>query len=1028
MNKVKASYRKPRLVLCNVNKDKISILTDKTKYSAYDIVLSEKTNEVTKLKFNIPFENTKIKETDCEKLIFFEGEYYIIKNTRLSDGTTRSLEVECCHEPYELMGVPCGEIDVIGVTVETMFNEVLLSSDKNISLSKYAWGGSDIPSTTKRHLQSNEERSLYENLVAVAKVFNGRLEFSTDSFGKIRISIYKDNPNNGKYIKKSKDLLQLNVEYSSEEIFTRLLPLGFEEDGVKLNIIGVNPTGKAYVENYDYYLSKGLTLNEILSDPKCTQMKTYENSDVVSEQDLYDVAIEELSKSSQPQLSGNVDIVDISIFEGSTMTPPKIGETVFFINRDINYKLSAVIEGIERNYDNPLRTKVQISNMTRYSSILKNLVYQGEVIDKLTNGKGDILDSVIKDNVERLTIKKVDVEDLNAVKANIKKLETEDLTAINAHISNLQTDKANIRELDAITANIEDLSATYADFEIAVTDKLIANEGIIQDLKVTKLDVEAAEIMYANIDFSNIDKATMGSFYADSGLIKNVVVGDQTITGELIGVTIKGDLIEGGTIIADKLVVKGTDGLYYKLNTDGMSVEAEQTSHNSLNGSIITAKSITATKISVSDLVAFDATIGGFKLTNKSIYSGVKETVNNTTRGIYLDNDGQMSIGDSSNFIKFYKDTDSKYKLAISASTMIMSSSNKTIEETLDDLKNNADLKDSRNWARGTSKSVVKSGLSGINSEGTALYKAYRGFEKAGDIITTSLTIRYKNLVKIEGQTNRLMCQGSGDITNWELGALPSFNFTHLLTFNSEEEKELRVVYKGTVTENMLKNNYWNMSIRCDYISSGEINISDFKFENGSNDNPKWSIAPEDTKQTIDSHNTSIEMLESSIESTVTEESLTEVIRDLESSIDKNSSDLNDLASKSASSNDLEESEKAILQILESKVSQTADDWKLEFTDVRKEIGEQADTISSVKSYFDFSSNGMVIGKNDSPLNITISNEQMSFINNDKVVAYINGQKMYIESLEVLSSLIVGVHKIEKYNATTTLIKYAGGN
>ena len=62
----------------------------------------------------------------------------------------------------------------------------------------------------------------------------------------------------------------------------------------------------------------------------------------------------------------------------------------------------------------------------------------------------------------------------------------------------------------------------------------------------------------------------MEKFYSESGLIKNVVVGDQTITGELVGVTIRGDLIEGNTIKADKLVIKGEDGLYYKLNTNGL--------------------------------------------------------------------------------------------------------------------------------------------------------------------------------------------------------------------------------------------------------------------------------------------------------------------------------------------------------------------------------------------------------------------------------------------------------------------------
>ena len=145
----------------------------------------------------------------------------------------------------------------------------------------------------------------------------------------------------------------------------------------------------------------------------------------------------------------------------------------------------------------------------------------------------------------------------------------------------------------------------------SINNTLPNENGVVGDLSAK----------YANIDFSNIGKAAMEYFYSQSGLIENIVVSDGTITGNLIGVTIKGDLLEGNTVVADKLVIKGSDGLYYKLNTDGVKIEAEQTEYNSLNGSIITAKSITATKISVDDLVAFDATIGGFNISNDLLYT-----------------------------------------------------------------------------------------------------------------------------------------------------------------------------------------------------------------------------------------------------------------------------------------------------------------------------------------------------------------------------------------------------------------------
>lgn len=306
------------------------------------------------------------------------------------------------------------------------------------------------------------------------------------------------------------------------------------------------------------------------------------------------------------------------------------------------------------------------------------------------------IDTLVSENVtikEKLTASEAEIEDLTADNVTIK----ENLTADKAAIEELEAKKldadiadikyATVESLDATNADIHNLQADYGDFKDLTTEKLAANDATIKDLETEKLSATEAELKYANIDFSNIGKAAIEHFYATSGLIKDVIVGDGTITGELVGVTIKGDLIEGNTIVADKLVIKGSDGLYYKLNTNGMTTEAEQTEYNSLNGSVIQAKSITATKIAVDDLVAFDATIGGFNITDNSIYSGVKDSPLNTTKGVYLDNQGQVSFGDSKNYLRYYKDQNGVYKLEISANSITMSSSGSSIQDEITDLK-----------------------------------------------------------------------------------------------------------------------------------------------------------------------------------------------------------------------------------------------------------------------------------------------------------------------------------------------------
>ena len=209
----------------------------------------------------------------------------------------------------------------------------------------------------------------------------------------------------------------------------------------------------------------------------------------------------------------------------------------------------------------------------------------------------------------------------------------------------------------------------------------------LSDIIVEKLKTDSLDATYANIDFTNINYAAVKKIFTESGIIKDLVVEEGNITGELVGVTIKGDLIEANTLRADALVVKGKNGLYYKLNVDALgetTASADEKYQNGLDGSVIVANSITAEKISVSDLVAFDATIGGFNITENSIYSGVKDSVNNTTRGIYFNNNGEFAVGDARNFMKyFYDGTDRVYKLQISAGSIIMGGSSETIEETI---------------------------------------------------------------------------------------------------------------------------------------------------------------------------------------------------------------------------------------------------------------------------------------------------------------------------------------------------------
>lgn len=305
------------------------------------------------------------------------------------------------------------------------------------------------------------------------------------------------------------------------------------------------------------------------------------------------------------------------------------------------------------------------------------------------------IDSLTTDNAnikERLTASEADIDTLEADNVTINQT----LTAHRADIDDLDAHKlsatdasityATIESLNATNSTVHNLQADYGDFKSLSADKFTATEADIKDLKANKLSAADIQGQFATIDFANIGKAAVENFFSKSGMISDLVVGEGTVTGKLVGVTIIGDLIEGGTVKADKLVIKGNDGLYYKLNTDGVKTETEQTEYNSINGSVILAKSITATKIDVKDLVAFGATIGGFHITDDAIYSGVKETLTNTTAGLYFSKDGQIVIGDANNYVKYYKGAGDKHTLEISADSILLGSEKKSVETMVDGL------------------------------------------------------------------------------------------------------------------------------------------------------------------------------------------------------------------------------------------------------------------------------------------------------------------------------------------------------
>ena len=423
----------------------------------------------------------------------------------------------------------------------------------------------------------------------------------------------------------------------------------------------------------------------------------------------------------------------------------KVGETV-----GVMLDGSEVITPVSTLADYSEGDRVMVNIDNHNATIIGNITSPSARVDDVT------------DMGYRIEANEAEINNLNA-----NRITTDYLKANYAEIGVLDAAKARITDLEARSANIEEFKADKAEI-----DELDAKYASIDELDAVKANITSLDSKYVNINYTNIDEASIKKFYAKFGMMEDVTISNGTVTGKLVGVTINGDLIQAGTLVADKLVIRTEDGLLYKLNAEALGesglaeIEDLETLKNGLHGAIINDKTIVAEKIKVDDLVAFGATIGGFKIDSDSIHSVVKESVNNTTRGIYMDNDGQLNVGDAFHFIKFYEDADGNYKLAISADEVTFGSSRKNLQTALDEVANSSISGVDVEYYKSTSATELSGGSWNTTAptweNGTYIWSRTK---------TTSAdnTVSYSNPVCITGNTGTAGTPGK-DGTNGKDG------------------------------------------------------------------------------------------------------------------------------------------------------------------------------------------------------------------------------------------------------------------
>jgi len=95
-----------------------------------------------------------------------------------------------------------------------------------------------------------------------------------------------------------------------------------------------------------------------------------------------------------------------------------------------------------------------------------------------------------------------------------------------------------------------------------------------------------------------------------------------------------------------------------------------------------------------------------------------------------------------------------------------------------------------------------------------------------------------------------------------------------------------------------------------------------------------------------------------------------------------------------------------------SLLEQTATDLTLTFESILDSINELGDDVEAdlenLRVFFRFSQDGIVLGRSDSPFQVLLKNDRISFMEEGQEVAYISDKMLYITVAEILESLRLG--------------------
>lgn len=549
---------------------------------------------------------------------------YVVKEVSTSTGALKS--IVCALNLEDLEAKAYKSFSVTGQTIANAARTALTGTGWTV----------DTSDVTKQRNAGMLKKNALQVLQDLCTAF--MCEMSFDTINK-KVSFYESmGSDRGVYFRSGLNLKKLTAKTSSYDFYTRIIPYGADD----LDIKSVNG-GAEYLSNTQY----------------SSKVRTYIwiDTNYTDATALKEDAAAKLADMSKPTVSYSAEIRDLAKMSSTySLFEYGLGDTVTLTDADTKVRDKQRIVKLTEYPDTPEKNTCQLSNtFLTWEEMQAKQREAAAIVDAVISQDGtyngsvkvsDILhwndaieegvtNSTYLNNYIQTTDGRIEAVELDVGTIQANYITADQVAATYATISTLESDYATITNLNAVSADVQGINARVASIETAY----------ISTAQVNTLLAGYANITLANIDTSNIAKAVIKDLFTEVGLITSATIVDGKITGYLDAVNVNAANITAGTLVADRIAIRGSNtSLVYALNNYGQITSTET---NTLDGYVLTPRTINADKIIAGTITANEiaaSTITANKM-NVTSLSSVCANIGTVTAGILSSADWEFTSG-----------------------------------------------------------------------------------------------------------------------------------------------------------------------------------------------------------------------------------------------------------------------------------------------------------------------------------------------------------------------------------------------